>query len=338
MAIDMEADALAVLHAPLIPILRHCLAVAPLPRAGVALDLACGPGHKTPLLAEACGPNVRLIGIDRDAAAVRTATTGDRQPTTDQRPTGTIYRAPTTDHESKIEDRGSRAGTRRSSILRRSFVVRRSSFVGIVGDVLALPLRDGCCDAAFCIAALSLFADRHAALCELRRALRPGGLALLVVGTQTWAQIVRWPCDIAEHLSAAYAQALASGSTPLPATPDLGADLANLLVDTGFGDPLIRAFTLDPTAVQARYIVPRPPTNDLRPATCDLRPATTTDDGRRTTDNPLASELPLLPWPSLRPLLSGRLSAVELARCDRVAAGAEIELCPLALITYARPR
>jgi SAM-dependent methyltransferase len=335
----MEADALAVLHAPLIPILLHCLAMAPLPRTGVALDLACGPGHKTPLLAEACGPDVRLIGIDRDAAAIRAATTDDR--------TGTIYRAPTTDRESKTEDRGSRAGARRSSILdprssilRRSFVLRPSSFVGIVGDVLALPLRDGCCDAVFCIAALSLFADRHAALRELRRALRPGGMALLVVGTQTWAQIVRWPFDIAERLSAAYAQALASGSTPLPAIPDLGAELANLLGDTGFDDPLVRAFTLDPapTPDDRTGTIYRAPTNDLRPATCGLPRATTMNDGRRTTGNPLASELPLLPWPSLRSLLAGRLSAVELARCEALAAGAEIELCPLALIAYARAR
>ncbi|HEX9440417.1 MAG TPA: class I SAM-dependent methyltransferase [Roseiflexaceae bacterium] len=307
----MEADALAVLHAPLIPILRHCLAVAPLPRAGVALDLACGPGHKTPLLAEACGPDVRLIGIDEDAAAVRAATT-DQQPP---------YR-----HDISCPDREPRTGR------------QKSAFVGVVGDALALPLRDGCCDAAFCIAALSLFADRRLALRELRRALRPGGLALLVVGTQTWAQIIRWPCDIAERVSAAYAQALASGSTPLPATPDLGADLANLLGDAGFDDPLVRAFTLGPTVVRARSIGPRPPTIDLRPAPCALRPVTTTDNRRRTTDNPLESELPLLPWPSLRPLLAGRLSAVELARCDRLAAEAEIELCPLVLIAYARAR
>jgi SAM-dependent methyltransferase len=311
----MKADALTDLHAPLIPILRHCLAVAPLPHAGVALDLACGPGHKTPLLAEACGSGVRLIGIDREAAAVRAATTDDGRPTNDQRRT-----------ENHLEGTQPRTGR------------RRSAFLGIVGDALALPLREGCCDAAFCIAALSLFADRRAALRELRRALRPGGLALLVVGTQTWAQIVRWPCDIAERLSAAYTQALANGSTPLPATPDLGADLADLLGDTGFGDPLVRAFTLGPATIRARYIVPRPPTIDLRPAPCALGPGTTTDDGRRTTDNPLDSELPLLPWPSLRPLLSAWISSADLARCDALAAEAEIELCPLVLIAYAWAR
>src|SRR5438552_1669682 len=57
------------LHAPLVPILRYVLATAPLPRAGIALDLACGAGLKAPLLAEACGPGVRLVGLDRDAGA-----------------------------------------------------------------------------------------------------------------------------------------------------------------------------------------------------------------------------------------------------------------------------
>jgi methyltransferase family protein len=239
------------------------------------------------------------------------------------------------DRRSKIAGRGATIFHPRSWILDPQAILRPSSFAGIVGDALALPLRDGCCDAAFCIAALNLFDDRYMALCELRRALRPGGMALLVVGTQTWAQIVRWPLDIAERLSAAYAQALASGSTPLPATPDLGAELANLLGDAGFDDPLVRAFTLDPAPTADDQ---RAPTNDLRPATCELLPAATTDDRRRTTNNPLVFELPLLPWPALRALLAGRLSTVEHARCDALAAGAEIELCPLGLIAYARAR
>src|SRR2546427_7185337 len=61
------------LHAPLVPILRYVLATAPLPRAGIALDLACGAGLKAPLLAEACGPGVRLVGLDRDVGALRAA-------------------------------------------------------------------------------------------------------------------------------------------------------------------------------------------------------------------------------------------------------------------------
>jgi SAM-dependent methyltransferase len=296
------------LHAPLIPILRHALALMPLPRVGLALDLACGPGHKTPLLAEACGPGVRLLGVDIDPDAIRAATTGHPFDKAQGR------RPPTAeDRESKIEARNGSAGETRASLLaprsciNSSVVGGRWSAVGIVGDAQALPLRDGCCAAAFCIAALSLFDDRRAALRELRRALAPGGIALLVVGVQFWAQTIRWPADLAARLAAVYAQALADGLAPLRATPDLGGDLTELLLDAGFAPPLIRSFLLDH---QALY-------------------------GGPSVVVPLAAELPLLPWPALRSLLAGRLGSAELARCDERAADPEIELCTIALIAQA---
>ena len=52
--------------------------------------------------------------------------------------------------------------------------------------------------------------------------------------------------------------------------------------------------------------------------------------------NALASELPLLPWPALRALLSGRLATAALARCDQIAATVEIEPRALALAATAR--
>lgn len=67
------------LHAPMLPILRHVLAQAPLPHTGTALDLACGPGDKLGLLAEAFGPGVRIIGVDRGAAAARSYLDGGRR-------------------------------------------------------------------------------------------------------------------------------------------------------------------------------------------------------------------------------------------------------------------
>jgi SAM-dependent methyltransferase len=285
------------LHAPIIPILRHALASAPLPRAGIMLDLGCGQGLKAPLLAEACGPDVRLLGVDIDRAAIRVATTDHRPPTTDHR--------------------GSQPTARRSSIFdfRSS---ERPSIIGIVADALALPVVDSSCAAAFCIAALSLFADRRAALRELRRVLAPGGVAILVVGTQAWAPTIRWPADLATRLAAAYAQALAEGHAPVPASADLGADLDNLLRVSGFAAPLIRAFQLDWS-----------PTSDHRPATTDQEP-------RTQHLNPMLAELPLLPWAALRPRLAGRLGAGELVACDEHAADPEIELCALTLVAQAQ--
>src|SRR4029453_17149212 len=123
---------------------------------------------------------------------------------------------------------------------------------------------------------------------ELHRALAPGGLALLVVGIQAWAQIIQWPADLAACLVTAYAQALAAGLAPLPATPDLGGELADLLLQAGFTAPLIRAFWLD-----------RPKTTDHRPPENRNSELRTPNSELRTQDSPLAAELPLLPRPAL---------------------------------------
>lgn len=47
----------------------------------------------------------------------------------------------------------------------------------VEGDALALPLPDACADRVFCNSLLWLLPDPAAALCEMRRVLRPGGVA-----------------------------------------------------------------------------------------------------------------------------------------------------------------
>jgi ubiquinone/menaquinone biosynthesis C-methylase UbiE len=54
----------------------------------------------------------------------------------------------------------------------------------IRGDATDLPLRDACCDAACCFAALHLFDDPHAALDEMVRVLRPGGRIALMTSVR----------------------------------------------------------------------------------------------------------------------------------------------------------
>jgi SAM-dependent methyltransferase len=58
------------LHMPLLPVLRYVLPQS-MPRHGLVLDLACGEGQKTPLLAETLGPGLRLIGLDLMRATSR---------------------------------------------------------------------------------------------------------------------------------------------------------------------------------------------------------------------------------------------------------------------------
>ena len=48
------------------------------------------------------------------------------------------------------------------------------------GDALRLPLRDGCADAITGHSFLYLLPDREAALAEMRRVLRPGGVLALL--------------------------------------------------------------------------------------------------------------------------------------------------------------
>lgn len=215
------------LHAPLLPILRYALAQAPLPRRGLILDLACGAGEKTPLLAEALGPGVRLVGLDSDRNAIQRAALPRR-------------------HEDTKARRPETPRAFAPSCLRV-----------LVADAHALPLRDGSLDGAVCIAALGMFRDRLAALGELRRALRPGAPALIVTAEQRWAQLVRWPPEIAARL-------VALGHA-IPVSPDVGGELAGLLAAAGLRGAQARGFLLEGAPHPALLALPLAPWPALRP-------------------------------------------------------------------------
>lgn len=70
----MEAHThLEALHAPIIPILRMALAQMRQGPVSVALDIACGAGHKSDWLAQIVRPGGQLVGIDHDSTALRVA-------------------------------------------------------------------------------------------------------------------------------------------------------------------------------------------------------------------------------------------------------------------------
>ena len=166
---------------------------------------------------------------------------------------------------------------------------------GIVGDALALPLPDASCTTVFCIASLGLFANAQLALSEIHRVLQPGGCAFIVTATQLWVQVTHWP----DRLVGAYEQALAAGSSPLLATPDLHEQIGQLLHQTGFAAPRVRALLLDSS-------IP-----------------------------PIQAELSLLSWNSIQPIVAPYLSPTDLELCDQIAASVEIELCPMVLVAVA---
>jgi len=296
------------LHAPLLPILRHVLATAGLPRRATLLDLACGAGEKHGLLAQVCRP-ARIIALDRDRAALQRLREDEGRRTKDERPTTNDQRPTTNDQRPK-----SSASIRATS----------QCSIPLAGDAHALPLRSGCCDAACCIAALGLFADPAAALRELRRVLRPGGAALVVTATQRWAELVRWPDDLAAQIVRALYPAFDGEAQVQPAQlcrgeregrenerprdpsfvralwepgapDDVAGELVAALERAGFAAVRSRAFLLDDTP-------------------------------------PAQAELALLPWAALRPRLERALTPAALARCEALAAAPEIEQCDIVLV------
>lgn len=252
------------LHAPLLPLLEHILTSADLPCGGTLLDLGCGAGEKLGLIARHCRP-ARVLALDRDRAALQRFAAG-QQPTAGD------------------------AGVRPASRLLLNAPCARP----LAGDAQALPLRAACCDAACCIAALGLFADQHMALRELRRVLRPGGAALVVTATQRWAELTRWPDDLAAQMLAALHPQRAADLWQPGASEDVAGELVSALRRAGFARVRARAFLLDGGA-------------------------------------PLQAELALLPWAALRPPLQRTLDPAALARCEALAATAEIELCEIVL-------
>ncbi len=163
----------------------------------------------------------------------------------------------------------------------------RAAVAGLAGavaaDAHALPFAAASLDAAVCIATLGGLADPPLALAELRRVLRSAGEVLVVGGTTAWAEVMRWPVDLAE---------IVMGSGIALPTPDAGEDLASLLRQAGFV----------PTTLQVSL-----------------------DEDGTVAQRALA----LAPWPSLGPLLVGRLTPCQFAACAAIAASAEIALVPL---------
>jgi ubiquinone/menaquinone biosynthesis C-methylase UbiE len=121
-------------------------------RAGqTAADLGCGPGFFTPALAESVGPGGRVYAVDSDERAVREV-------------------------ERKAKDLNLR------NIETRTLSASRLGFIP-----------DGSVDFVLCHGLLCSMApgERGAALAEIKRILKPDGLAYLSVATGPWSYVGR---------------------------------------------------------------------------------------------------------------------------------------------------
>lgn len=171
----------------------------------------------------------------------------------------------------------------------------------LVADAHALPLNQMSFDGAWCCAVLGLLHDPALALSELRRALRPGGVAVVATAAQPWSAVHRWPPEVARTLAAVYEQALERGLAT-PHRSELAEGLAAQLRVAGLDDVAARAFLIEP---------PQPA--------------------------PLVAELALTPWEALRPALAPLLDAATLAAADEHAAAPE-DAEPVAALLAAQGR
>ncbi len=99
-----------------------------------------------------------------------------------------------------------------------------------VGDAYALPFKDGTFDAAFCHAVLQHLADPLAALRELRRVLRPGGV--IGVADADHDSMLLWPRDPLIERSLVVLESLRAQRSS--GDPRVGKRLRTLLHQAGF--------------------------------------------------------------------------------------------------------
>jgi len=229
---DLEA-----LREPHTALLRAALELASPAGAGVALDLACGPGGTTAWLASRRRPGGLIIGLDRDAAALHAART--------TAPAASLVRA----------------------------------------DAHRLPLRAATVDLVWCVAALGLFADPAAALAEVRRLLRPGGVLVVASATQRWVRPRHWPMALRNL----------SSDLSLPPADDLGADLGAALSLAGLREVNLRAYLLDPPGLDPiAAMLPLLSWSALAPLVAGLGPAEQAACATIAAEEPEPEPLPVL--------------------------------------------
>lgn len=218
------------LHEPLMPVLAAILATLPHPD-GPLLDVGCGTGAKA-----------SLLRATLDLAPIRKSSLSRRRQ---------CLRLPDRTSVSDCSDRLLAApliGLDCDAAALRE-AVTRGELPAIAADAHALPLRSACCGAAVCIATLGLLRDQCAALRELRRVVRPSGWVLVVTATTAW---VPWSADMRNWMAR---QCDPPGSLLLT-NPEIAADLAALLQESGWNEARTGAFVLEANDDSGQPVLP----------------------------------------------------------------------------------
>jgi ubiquinone/menaquinone biosynthesis C-methylase UbiE len=165
------------------------------------LDLACGTGALTRVIADRVGPHGRVLGLDLSAGMLARARAGDIQ--------------------AQFASRFAGSGKHTE---------------WMQGDATALPLPDSCFDAVVCQQGFQFFPDKPAALREIRRVLAADGRLTLAV----WRGIDQAPGfrvlqeAMARHVSP-------ENATLAPFRWGDGSVIRELVGNAGFHDVQVRA-------------------------------------------------------------------------------------------------
>lgn len=184
------AESLAAYHRAHAAEIRRMIADLPLRPGDCILDLACGDGLYTRLLAERAGPAGRVVGVDIAPAYL-------------ERAWAAVYGSPLMD---RIEFRQA--------------------------DAARLPFADESFDLAWCAQSMFSLPDPQAAMSELRRVVRRGGIVAVFENDTLHQLVLPWPAELELAVRKAQLAALAEGAAE-PAKFFIGRNMRAIFAEVG---------------------------------------------------------------------------------------------------------
>ena len=172
-AIPGYQDALGAFHIAFADELRGLVAALPIAEGDLVLDLACGDGTYTAMLADRVGSTGRVVAVDLLPDYLELA-------------------------RGVVRDRAGDAASRVDTI---------------AADVRRLPLAEGTFDLAWCAQSLRSLPDPLGAIRAMARQVRPGGIVALLEEDALHHLLLPWPEDLELAVRRAELESLAESLT-----------------------------------------------------------------------------------------------------------------------------